>query len=304
MAAAYPRRARWHIVGGMSSAPIEAAPPPPGLRAHALEEHALAGDALEGHALEELDAAIGHLAWRGGRRHEGVHQARKSLRRVRATLALGGERLGPGAGLVDRALRKLNRGLSRLRDAHALVETFDRLLKAGYDSRTTALLGRARRIAAARRAKVAAQFQRDDADLSRRRALLGVLRATLLALPWDAVHAGQLEAATAHSRARLDAARARACRSGRDEDWHAWRRRARRVSQQRRALAAIGLDPGKQPGFDKHVTEQLGLAQDLTLLLDHCGRRSCFARNDRAALRAFAEPELARLRQQIAAAAP
>ena len=87
------------------------------------------GDRLHAYAAAEMVHAIACLSWHGGRLHAGVHQARKSLRRLRATLALGMPTLGPGARLIDRELRRTNRRLSKLRDAQALVHTLDVLLE-------------------------------------------------------------------------------------------------------------------------------------------------------------------------------
>ncbi|HEY0506132.1 MAG TPA: CHAD domain-containing protein [Lysobacter sp.] len=257
---------------------------------------------LRDHAASELDSAIAHLGWRGSRVHAGVHLARKALRRVRATIALDGDALGPGAALVDRELRRLNRGLSQLRDAQALVETLDRLIAAGHDAATMQLLHRGRRRAASHRAGCARESLAADPELRQRRALLTTLRGALLALPWELPDATQLQANLAASEHRMQQARAKADRVGDDEDWHRWRRRARRVSQQLRALNAAGIAIAEATTFDKHATERLGAAQDLALLLEHCGRRSPFSKADRAALRRFAEPELARRREHLARA--
>jgi hypothetical protein len=70
------------------------------------------GTALRDYGAAELDSALAHLAWRGGRLHAGVHQARKSLRRARAVLALGMPALGPGAELLGREFGRVNRRLS------------------------------------------------------------------------------------------------------------------------------------------------------------------------------------------------
>ena len=264
------------------------------------------GDSLGDYARGELDAAIARLGWRGGRLHAGVHLARKSLRRARAALALGADTLGPGATLVDRELRRINDGLSSLRDAQALVETLDRQLAIGHDDATMRLLRRARRVAAASRVAAAHAALADDPALAGRRSLLRVLRAALDALPWGAVAASRLRGRLADSQSRKDQAQARAITTGGDEDWHRWRRRARRLSQQRRALHASGLDaqvPFDAAAFDKHTTERLGVAQDLSLLLEHCGRRSVFSKPDRRALRRYAGPALAHLRHRIAHAA-
>ncbi|MBW8808904.1 MAG: CHAD domain-containing protein [Lysobacter sp.] len=265
---------------------VEASSRPPGLR-------------LRAFATRELDQALDALGWRGSRIHAGVHLARKNLRRARATLALGGPALGPGAALIDRELRKLNDGLSALRDAHALVETFDRLLRQHTDSETRALLSRTRRRAATARAQAAREARIDDPDLGARRSLLRVLRAGLRALPWAQLQPEHWREAVVVSLARVARAGENARRSGEDEDWHGWRRRARRLSQQQRALktAKLGRDA---PKFDKHQIERLGEAQDLNLLLDHCGKRSPFGKQDRTALRRFAQAELEGARVRIA----
>lgn len=265
---------------------IDAPTRPPGLR-------------LRAFATRELDQALDALGWRGSRIHAGVHLGRKNLRRARATLALGGAALGPGAALVDRELRKLNDGLSALRDAHALVETFDRLLRQHSDFEIRALLSRTRRRAATARAQAAREARIDDPDLGARRSLLRVLRAGLRALPWAGLQPEHWREAVVVSLARVARAGENARRSGDDEDWHGWRRRARRLSQQQRALktAKLGRDA---PKFDKHQIERLGEAQDLNLLLDHCGKRSLFGKQDRAALRRFAQAELEGARVRIA----
>lgn len=257
--------------------------------------------ALRDYVLGELDAAAAQLARRGGRLHEGVHQARKSLRRARATLALGNAALGPGMRLVDRELRRLNRGLSALRDAHALVEILDRLAARSPDPEALRLLRRARRVAASARAEHARRVLAGDPELGGRRALLAVLRAGAAALDWPRLRAEGLQQAVVASRARMDRAGARARAEGGDEAWHRWRRRARRLSQQRRALKTVGLKV-RAPDLDRRIAERLGVAQDLALLLDHCGRDSPFAPDDRKALRRYGRDQQARARRRIEAA--
>ena len=259
------------------------------------------GAALRSYAAAELDSAIAGLGWRGGRVHAGVHQARKALRRVRATLALGGTALGPGAALVDRELRKANRGLSSLRDVQALVETLDRLIAPQPPLDLLPLLRRARRNAAASRAIQARAALADDPQLASRRDLLVVLRGAMLALPWPRMDLPQLQSALQYSIERIVAAQARAQGSHDDEDWHRWRRRERRLSQQRRALKAGAIAHAVDlPKADKRIATWLGAAQDLGLLREHCGRDSPFAKPDRVRLKRYADDELARRRAQIA----
>jgi len=258
------------------------------------------GRRLCDYAVNELANAIACLAWRGPRVHAGVHQARKSLRRVRATLALGAPLLGPGVRLVDRELRKINRGLSKLRDAHALAGALDHLLaRHAGDAQATPLLQRALRAAERNRAACARRELAADPGLRDRGALLATLLAALRGLPWDLLDAAAAEAGLLRSRADADAASAVAADDGDADDWHRWRRRARRLSQQRRALGNPGAGAGTAR-HDKRLAILLGEAQDHTLLHEHCGRKSPFAPPDRARLRTWAEQDLARLRARIA----
>jgi CHAD domain-containing protein len=268
----------------------------------AAEVHPGPGGSLRAYAAAELDAALAALA--ADDLHEGVHQARKSLRRVRAVLALGDGLLGPGAKLVDRELRAVNEELSSLRDSHALVETFDRLLRSARHEGARALLRAAREEAVRARDEHLTDALRSDPAMGHRRAMLEVLQAALPALSWDPLTPSALRMALADSDDRTRQARARVADDGGDSDWHRWRRRARRASQQRRALDAIGVEaPAVTDAFDKRTTERLGGAQDLSLLLAHCGGDSPFSKAHRRALRERARPALQRLRRRISRAA-
>jgi CHAD domain-containing protein len=258
------------------------------------------GIALRDYAACELDDAIARLGWHGGRVHEGVHLARKSLRRTRAVLALGAPALGPGADLVDREVRRVNVSLSKMRDAQALVETLDRVIAANRTpSDALPALRRARRTAAQSRVEVARRVLGDDPGLGNKRALLTTLRAALPALPWDALTGSRVRDALEVSLARVDSGGARARATGRDNDWHRWRRRVRRLSQQHRALGEQVPEISAAKKRCKLLAELLGEAQDYALLGDHCGRRSIFSEFDREALSALAEIGTQRMRERI-----
>ncbi|MDR2012872.1 MAG: CHAD domain-containing protein [Rhodanobacter sp.] len=255
---------------------------------------------LRDYAAAELARAIACLAWRGGRLHTGVHQARKSLRRTRASLALGRPSLGPGARLIDRELRRINAQLSKLRDAHALVETLDLLLRKTGDATALSLLRRARRIAARARAQRARTSLADDPGLQDKRALLLTLQAALPALSWDVVTETGVHRQLQRSQLRASKTAARARETGDDEDWHRWRRRERRFSQQHRALGeGIALPPAAAD-HHKKLAVLLGEARDYVMLREHCGKRSMFAPADRASLRALIEQGTARIRERVA----
>jgi CHAD domain-containing protein len=60
-------------------------------------------------------------------RHEAIHEARKSVKKIRALLRLLEPQLGNVSRNANRRLRDLGRTLSILRDTAAMVETFDQL---------------------------------------------------------------------------------------------------------------------------------------------------------------------------------
>lgn len=256
---------------------------------------------LRDYASMQLAGAIACLSWRGARLHTGVHQARKSLRRARAVLALGMPALGPGANLIDRQLRRVNRSLSKLRDAQALITSLDHLLeRKADDPETVYALRRVRRSAARARAGRARAMLAKDPQLQRRRALLTTLLAALAALQWNAINTTNVDTALQRSRLRSQVAGTKAHASGHDEDWHHWRRRARRLSQQLRALGDAASDPLETEKRGKRLAILLGEAQDYAMVRERCGHKSPFTHTDRRVLRALADKGIARLHARIA----
>lgn len=248
--------------------------------------------------LSELARAVRCLGWRGARVHAGVHQARKSLRRIRSLLRLGEAGLGAGAQLLEHELRATIHSLGTMRDAQALVETLDRLIgerDADVDGR---LLRRTRCVAAAARASRTRAVLADDPGFNFRRESLTAMADRIGALNWGAVNLEQVTTAvTASAKAARKAAR-RAQQSDDNSDWHTWRRRARRYSQQEHALVDFGVLAAARAD-NKNIAVMLGEAQDLTLLQEHCGAQSLFADKDRRALADLAHDRSRHLRRKI-----
>lgn len=267
----------------------------------AAETQAAVGAALRAHAVAEVAHAIDCLGWRGARVHQGVHQARKSMRRVRAALRLGGTVLGPASRVLDRDLQRIIRSLSSLRDAQALVETLDRLIRKRTSDDDGRLLRRARRVAATTRIGKARAALLDDPGFTHRRALLESVGVVVPGLMWDWVCAEQVTQAVAHSSKVARTAARRAQASGDDDDWHRWRRRARRFSQQERLLVGLAEHVAVERSA-KALAVLLGEAQDYSLLRAHCGEDSLFPEGDRLALCKLAKKGARRLRRKIAAA--
>jgi CHAD domain-containing protein len=266
--------------------------------AAAMEASPALGESLCAYAGRELRHARQCLSWRQAWLHRGVHQGRKSLRRVRATLALAAAALGRSGQIVDAELQRINRSLSDLRDGHALVEAIERLAALEHSAEHAASLRRARAAATRRRVELGqharADGARDDTDV-----VLRMLQAGIKALPWRSLHDADVLHALADSERRTESAGQRATRADEDDDWHRWRRRARRLSQQQRALERSPLSVRMAGDAFKKLAVLLGEVQDFSLLADHCGARSPFADADRRLLRELADAEVRRLRTRL-----
>ena len=258
------------------------------------------GAALRGIADDQLWQASQFLGRQGGHRHKGVHQARKSIRRVRSILALAGTALGPGAQALSHLLSEINQGLSRTRDAQALVEAIDHLSAQTHDQKWLTILGRARRNAITARHGVLRETLATDPDLLEARGLLMQIKTALDGLPWQAVTRQELEDAFSLGREETRKAAKKAGKTGDDEDWHRWRRKARRQSQQQRILAEAGIQSTVKYD-DKDIATLLGKQQDCSLLLEFCqSGHSPIRWADRNQLNHYVEKKLASLRKELA----
>lgn len=254
------------------------------------------GPRLRDYALSELASAAEQLAREGDARHTGVHQARKRLRRARATLALARRPLGDTGRHLDDALGQACRGLCGLRDAQALVEALARL-EATAPAGLREQLPEAIALAIARREeKMAAALGRDPGFERHRKRLLA-LAARLARLDWNAVDEAVVAKGVARSERRLAKARRRAERApGDDERWHVLRRRLRRLRQQDHLLATLAPELRPVSGASTEEATTLGEAQDDVLLLRACGRGSPFPAPLRRGLRTLAAQRLRQVR--------
>jgi len=247
-------------------------------------------------ALAELASAHDQLARDGVFRHDGVHQARKSIRRVRAALALGRKPLGAAARRLDAELAALCRGLSTLRDAQALIEGLERIA-ASASTPLQAAMPELLQCATVYRDDRLQRALAADPEMARRRARLQAMSRRLAELDWPAVGEGKVSAALSRSGKRVRKARKRIRREpGNDEHWHVLRRRLRRLRQQDQLLSKV--EPALRPSFtvDAQEATALGEAQDDALLLRHCGARSPFPPELRKLLRTEARARLKQVR--------
>jgi CHAD domain-containing protein len=243
-------------------------------------------------AREQLLQAEQFLDREGDTRHGGIHQARKCIRRVRAVLALGRRALDHRAKRLDEDLGRLCRGLSRLRDAQALLEALSRL-ESNAPSTVIAVLPDAVSLARQRRDRMLDSELARDPRFAARRLRLLAFRQRLQRLNWQDLDETAVTRALRRSERRAEKAGRESFRHpDRDEDWHVYRRRLRHLRQQDSLLATVrpSLRPAIQ-GLEERAT-LLGEAQDDALLIRNCRRHSPFPAAPRALLRQLARDRL------------
>ncbi len=253
-------------------------------------------------ASEQLQQAQTELARKDEALHEGIHQARKSIRRARATLAFGARALGPRAQALDDELARLCRGLSHLRDAQALIEVLHRL-DAQAPDRIRTILPAAEQLTRQRRDDILQRALARDPTFQARRQRLQAAQQRMARLDWQAVDEADIAHAIKRSQRRADKAAKQIKRHPDDDEaWHVYRRRLRRLRQQDSLLADLlpTLRRSKKRSNDLTdvLTHALGESQDDALLLRHCDRRSPFSPDQRRQLRAIARERLQRARSR------
>lgn len=251
------------------------------------------GVRLMSYAHTQLEQAQAELGREGEDRHEGIHRARKCIRRTRAALALGARVLGQKAEVLDDELRRLCRSLSYLRDSQALVEVLNRLDARHSQDADRALLSAAEQRAQQRRDDILKRsLVRDPAFMARRLRLQGVQQ-RLKFLDDGSLEEDDVWREIERSRRRVDKAARQVKKHPDDDDaWHVYRRRLRRLRQQDTLLN--DMLPARCLSKKRHreLADVLGESQDDVLLLRNCGRGSPFTADQRKFLRAIAQERL------------
>jgi CHAD domain-containing protein len=206
---------------------------------------------------------------RGARRPsaQAIHEARKSLKKARAIVQVIDADAGRHLGGSRKALRAVNRTLSRLRDADAMLGIFERL-----KARTPQLIGEQtftrvrRRLAAGKRAALEKAERRDDWKHMDRQ--LRALRKS--AGCWRQAHSGfrALERGMreAHRRGRKALARARQRQHA--EDFHEWRKAIKTLWYQLRLLGGRSRRIGRDAAALHRAEALLGDEHNVVVL---CG---------------------------------
>ncbi len=84
---------------------------------------------------EEIDSALGELKHSSGaRRDDAIHEARKSIKKIRGVIRLVQRELGRVYRSANTRLGEVGRKLSEIRDATAIIEVFDGLVEKHKDA--------------------------------------------------------------------------------------------------------------------------------------------------------------------------
>jgi CHAD domain-containing protein len=201
--------------------------------------------------------AVGRALGTRRRIHEGIHDARKAIRRLRSLLALVKTRL-PETEKIDKQFERLGDGLSSLRDAHVVIENA-RSFRGSHRKRWKPAID----ALSAKRDERLARLLDSDPDFLKRRALLRRLEAQLDFVDWSKLRVPDLQDAIEASQQRIHRAEQMAASDPSLENTHRWRRRVRRLRFQLEALAKLSPDSvrkhsRKHPKHDPKALHKLG----------------------------------------------
>lgn len=200
--------------------------PPAGRPMSSIAERAQA------YATAELANAIKGLA-RHRAPHAGIHSTRKSIRRLRSLIRLD-RPLGPEAKKVDKALKRLARSLSSLRDLQVAYE----LCKKIGRKHASESGGIPAQLAEARDSALQRALSKDPGFGNRRRQLAKI-DVQIQLLPWTDLDPESLLEGLSKGRKRLRKALGRAIKSPDANTLHDLRRRARRMKMQLEIAAQL-----------------------------------------------------------------
>lgn len=176
--------------------------------------------------LEEIDSATEQLSRNRKDRGEAIHEARKSIKKIRGALRLVQAELGPIYQAENTRLRDIAHKLSEIRDAEAIIEVFNGVAGKYQDELQKNTLASIRRGLQTNKREIE---ETADADNVARRAA-SVLRAARKRVPsWplkqDGFRAIELGLRNRYARGRKAMVIAR--KDPKPEHYHAWRIRVK-----------------------------------------------------------------------------
>jgi CHAD domain-containing protein len=215
---------------------------------------------------EEMESAAGQLSGKGSAdRDKAIHEARKSVKKIRGALRLLRPELGDNFRAENTRMRDVGRRLSEFRDAGAMLETFDALLEKCSGELAKHTLASIRTGLAARKEQVEKQAKIERA-LSSMAGALGRagkrVKTWPLAADGFAAIAPGLEETFREGRKAL----ARVRKHPRPENYHEWRKRVKDHWYHVRLLENLWNDA--MQAYEKSVKElEAWLGEDHNLVV-------------------------------------
>jgi len=247
-------------------------------------------------AREEIDSAIAQLGEKDpSKRDFAIHEARKSIKKLRGLMRM----LAPVLGIAPQediaALGALGRSLSDLRDAAALVEAVDLLVRHTQEPDSLEQLSDLRRALEKRSHET---IRRSDLQVILEAAIIGLRQVKRHIAPWrmedrfDAIAPGLRQS---YRRGRKALKRARAESTA--ENFHGLRKRVKDRWYQVRILEGVWPHPDRSREKElRELQEDLGDDHNLDVLREFIPAESC-------ALLELLEVTQRRLREKSLAAA-
>ncbi len=251
---------------------------------------------------EEIDSAGDHLAGRKKTtRDEAIHDARKSIKKVRATLRLVREQMGDAWKRENARMRDIAARLSEFRDAFAIIETFDDLI-GKYKGKSAVTRLRTVRAGLAKRRRESGRDE--DVELVLAAAAASLRKASKRVKTWplsgdgfDAIAPG-LEETYRNGRKALACAR----KDPGPESFHELRKRVKDHWYHVRLLEGLWTDV--MTAYEKSLKDLedwLGNDHNLSVLKDTIAAEPAFFGNEKTVELAF--DLIARYQQELRAAA-
>ncbi len=219
--------------------------------------------------LSQFDQTLGWLEKAHHDHAKGLHETRKSIKKLRALLRLlrGSER--DFARRENARLRDAARLISGPRDATAMVETLDRMIAAHPDKVASASLDLVRKRLAARRDRIGADLAVLEPAVTNATREVMTSRAAFSLAAFATLTPAMLASSVRHAVRAWKKAMRRAARRGRDDDFHDMRKAVKAHAAQLSLLETYWGGPRKR--YSDRVDrlgELLGNFNDLTVLRD------------------------------------
>lgn len=215
---------------------------------------------------EKVDRAIDHITDGGMERHETVHEVRKRCKEIRATVRLVRPALGETYDKENAWYRDIARKLSDIRDAQALIETYDEhITPIAEDALDETARKSVRKTLVARRGRISTEQNLGERLEDVHEDLLEG-RPRIESWELDAEGFDAIGPGVKKSYRRGREAMEEAYDEPTAENFHEWRKRAKYHRYHTRLLRNIWLSPMKTRRSElKDLTDHLGDEHDLAV---------------------------------------